>query len=1164
MTKPSRVIPQQALDAQTQSSDPLANVWVAANAGSGKTHVLTERVIRLLLAGTEPARILCLTYTKAAAAVMQTRIFDRLAEWTQLDDAALADVLKKLEGKHASPAHVAAARTLFARALETPGGLKIQTIHAFCEALLHKFPLEANIAGHFDMMDDMQQTALFDEAKRHLLETVWREPFTSMAEAFKTVLETVGEFGFVKLIEEAIANRQKLKTALTRFHHEGAAMFYALFDMDSKDTVESVTESLRKSALLDGHILEALIRHGGSNAATFVATIEALRKESERGKIRACCESAYFTAKKTARKADKIFIRDVQAALPDGIEHFEKAQEALEIGLEKLKQLEVVHLNVAAYPLMTALLDEYERLKRTRGLLDFDDLIYRTLAMLKRDGAGRWVQYKLDNGIDHILVDEAQDTSPAQWEIVRLLSDEFFAGAGQRDVLRTIFAVGDEKQSIYSFQGAVPEDFAANGCFVKTRAEEAQQLFRNVRLDFSFRSTGDVLSAVDEVFSTEKNYQGLSADNEPTVHSAVRVHEPGMVDIWEAAQPEIVEEPEDWRLPVDHLAAPAVRLAEQIAETIFGWLRSREVLAGTQRPMRASDIMVLVRKRGQFVDALSRALKNRGVAVAGADRLRLGDHIAVRDLMALGQFVLQPYDDLSLASVLKSPLFALEENDLLALAPERKGTLFAALEKAARDDMRFDAVVQELRQYRALADITPVFEFYSRVLSQNGGRRKILARLGSEAGDVLDAFLDYTLAMQKTGLPGLQAFLETLRLANPEIKRELDQNREEVRIMTVHAAKGLEGRVVFLVDDGSAIWNAGHAPKLLSVPFQNGVVPVWHPKKEFQTKAGDAVIEKLQQRAEEEYRRLLYVGMTRAEDRLIVCGYRGKNKVEDSWLPVVSRALLDKAQPLVQVVDGVQAWRYCLPRQGEMPLMQETDAPPAAPLPPLPDYLRRKAVAEYGLPQPLSPSGASVLIETAGALDSARMRRSPVLEAEALTDSSFAIERGNLVHKLMQYLPTLAVEERVSRARTYLQHAAPHWSEEQRADALSGIFSVLERPDLAPLFGAGSRAEAAVMGMIDIHGRRRSVSGQIDRLAVLPGHILIADFKTGHPPQSAADIADAYLLQLALYQKLLEQIYPGHEIRTMLIYMQDATVFEPDRKKQQALLEKLAQTVRPV
>jgi len=1156
-------IPQQALDAQTQSSDPLASVWVAANAGSGKTHVLTERVIRLLLAGTEPARILCLTYTKAAAAVMQTRIFDRLAAWTQLDDTALADILEKLEGKRVSTAHVAAARTLFARALETPGGLKIQTIHAFCEALLHQFPLEANIAGHFDMMDDMQQTALLDEAKCHLLETVWREPSTPLAAAFETVLNTVGEYGFTLLIQETIASRQKLPAALTRFRHDGAALFFDLFGMKGDETIEELLRELRENAVLDGHILAGLQQHGGVNAATFVATIEALRDEGELGKIHAFCERAYFTSG-NPRKATPIFTKAVQAALPDGIEQFLQAQEKLAGLLEKLKLLEVVRLNTAAYPLMIALLDDYETLKRARGLLDFDDLIYRALAMLKRDGAGPWVQYKLDNGVDHILVDEAQDTSPAQWEIVRLLSDEFFAGIGQRDVTRTIFAVGDEKQSIYSFQGAVPEDFAANGRFVKNRAAQAQQLFRNVRLAFSFRSTGDVLAAVDEVFAREENYRGLSADHEPTVHSAVRVQAPGMVDIWEALTPETVEEPEDWRLPVDHLASPAIRLAGQIAETIAGWLTDGEVLAGVSRPMRASDIMVLVRKRGQFVHALSRELKNRGVAVAGADRLRLGDHIAVRDLMALGQFVSQPHDDLSLASVLKSPLFALEENDLLALAPARAGTLFAALEKAAREDMRLGAVVAELRQYRAIADITPVFEFYSHVLSQNGGRRKILARLGSEASDVLDAFLDYTLAMQKTGLPGLQAFLETLRLANPEIKRELDQNREEVRIMTVHAAKGLEGRVVFLVDDGSAIWNASHAPKLLSIPYKDGVVPVWHPKKELQTKMGAAVIENLKQRAAEEYRRLLYVGMTRAEDRLIVCGYCGKNKVEDSWLPVVSQALRDKAQPLAQRVEGVQAWRYCLPRQDEMPLVQEGSATQAESLPPLPDYLCRRAVAEHGLPQPLSPSGASVLMEAAPALAPDHLRHSPVLETGGTVAASFAIERGNLVHKLMQYLPALAMEERHSRAQNYLQHAAPHWSEEQRAEALSSIFTVLERPDLAPLFDIDSRAEVAVMGIVDIHGRRRAVSGQIDRLAVLPDHILIADFKTGRPPQNAADIPDAYLLQLALYQKLLEKIYPDHEICTMLVYMQGATVFKPDREKQQALLEKLAQRAKPV
>ncbi|MBI0007742.1 double-strand break repair helicase AddA, partial [Bartonella sp. M0193] len=367
-----------------------------------------------------------------------------------------------------------------------------------------------------------------------------------------------------------------------------------------------------------------------------------------------------------------------------------------------------------------------------------------------------------------------------------------------------------EKQSIYSFQGAVPEDFATNGRIIERKAEAVGKSFGHIRLNYSFRSTADVLKSVDRVFEKPENYKGLSAENIKTVHEPVRRNDPGEVVIWDNIAPTDVEEPEDWRKPVDQLHAPAVRLAEEIATTISHWLHHHEMLPGQGREVKASDIMVLVRKRDQFVPALARALKNRNVPVAGADRLRLASHIAVRDLTALARFVLQPQDDLSLASVLKSPLFGLDEDDLYHIAINREGSLFSSLEAHSEEKPEFATVLALLKKYRNLADKTPVYEFYSHILSEDQGRAKILARLGSEASDVLDAFMDYTLSIQKTGLPGLQAFLETIKLSDPEIKRELDQNREEVRIMTVHAAKGLESAIVFLVDSGSRIWNAQH------------------------------------------------------------------------------------------------------------------------------------------------------------------------------------------------------------------------------------------------------------------------------------------------------------------------------------------------------------------
>lgn len=1162
ISKPTRIIPQKARAAQAQSSNPQASVWVSANAGSGKTHVLTERVIRLLLDGTEPSRILCLTYTKAAAAVMQKRIFDRLATWTRMNDKELADALLELEEKPANDKRLKTARKLFARALETPGGLKIQTIHAFCEALLHQFPLEANIAGHFDMIDDMQQTALFAEAKRYLLETAYRQRETKLGHAFELVLAIAGESGLLRLLEEAIQNRHLLEHCIKKACQGQEQIFRDIFQLQAGETVETLTAHLKEAALFPTDQLALFAAHGGENAARFVEKLQQLKDKEESETVRKLCFSAYFSdAGGGPRKSKPIFTKAVQMAAPDAVDRFLQKQQVVAEFIEKLKAAELVRLNKAAYVLIETLLGRYADLKRARGLLDFDDLIYRSLALLQRKGAGQWVQYKLDRGIDHILVDEAQDTSPAQWEIVRLLSDEFFSGLGQRETERTVFAVGDEKQSIYSFQGAVPEDFARNSAYISRRAANANRLFHKVRLDFSFRSTNDVLSAVDTVFSTPENYDGLSAENEPTVHDAVRVNEPGAVDIWQMLTPEETEEPEDWRQPVDYLASPAIRLAEQIAKTIHTWLKNAEPLAGQGRIIRASDIIVLVRKRGQFVHALSRALKNHGVAVAGADRLRLMDHIAVRDLMALGCFVLQPQDDLSLAAVLKSPLFAIDEEQLFALAANRQGTLWAALEEATQDCAAYAVIAEELREYRALADITPVFEFYSRVLSQNDGRKKILARLGAEASDVLDAFLDYTLAVQKTGLPGLQAFLETLTAANPEIKRELDQNRNEVRIMTVHAAKGLESAVVFLVDSGSRIWNSQHEPKLLPFHHDNGRMLIWQPIAELKTQHGQEVIETLKKQAEQEYRRLLYVGMTRAEDRLIVCGYRGKQEAASTWLSLVSNALLPHAESMSPPAEGVTAWRYRIAAQNPMALAwEETPRPPLI-LPPVPDFLKIKALPERGLPRPLAPSGATLAIEAEPNIDPDLLTRSPVLEENAphKRPGSDAIERGNAIHCLLQHLPDTKTEKRHDLAVRYLQRTLPDQTPEQHREILASVFTILEDARFSPLFAENSKAEVALMGLVEINGSQRAVSGQIDRLAVFDRHVLLADFKTGRLPQNVDEIPAAYLLQLALYIRLLEPLYPQKEIRPALIYTQEPVLFAPAREKLNALIEKLRQ-----
>ncbi|WP_336293746.1 double-strand break repair helicase AddA [Bartonella sp. CB169] len=1155
-------IPEAALNAQATATHPKTNVWVSANAGSGKTHVLSERVIRLLLNGTPPARILCLTYTKAAAAVMQARIFRTLSSWNELDDEELKIVLSRLENKPANAQKLTSARQLFAHALETPGGLKIQTIHAFCESLLHQFMLEANIAGHFELLDDINQKKLLQEARHQLIMR------SDAQAALKQLFKVINESAFAQLLDEATQKQHSLSHFLAFILSEnGEKELRALFNLAPDETRQLLLKKIQKTALLSSHALKHYQTYGNKNSEAIIAQFSQLSAASDEATIIDIISNIYFTTTGKPRNFVRLSSKKSDEIWPFIEKEIEEKQSQLSILLEKYQCEKVVTLNMAAFQLCSIYLKIYANLKKINGLLDFDDLIERTLHLLQRKGASQWVQYKLDRGLDHILLDEAQDTNPEQWQIIQLLAEEFFTGYSQRTNIRTLFAVGDEKQSIYSFQGAAPENFALNGRIIQKKAQQVKQKFEKVQLNYSFRSTADILKSVDLVFETPENYKGLSAENAKTVHEAIRAHSPGDVILWDAISKETKEFPDDWHLTVDHLDTPEVRLAEKIAETIADWLQKGEMLPAKGRLLRASDIMILVRKRDHFVSALSRALKLRDIPVAGADRLQLTNHISIRDLMALARFVLQPQDDLSLACVLKSPLFSFTEDELYQLAAQRTGSLWKSLGTHTPSYKPFKEAFKRLSDYRALVDKIPVFEFYSHILNNDKGRQKILSRLGSEANDVLDAFMDYTLTIQKTGLPGLQAFLEILSASEPEIKRELDQNHEEIRIMTVHAAKGLEAAIVFLIDSGSAIWHPQHAPHLLNIPLRNTKLSdqrgfIWCPNAEFNTKLSEKALLHLKERAEEEYRRLLYVGMTRAEDRLFICGYSGARIFPHTWLQLVKKALTPHAVLIENSAEDIAAWRYCITPSSNIPINKEETCACVdrnQTFPPLPDFFSHKVPTESSLPKPLKPSVASLSIESDMELfpNQKQLNLSPVL-GEKNTNRAFSIEYGNIVHRLLQYLPDCAPENRQDYARHYLNTKASHWHESQREEALCHVWQVLDNPYLQHLFSNLSRAEVSLMGIVKIRGKEQVVSGQIDRLYVTQNSIVFADFKTGTPPENEAAIAPCYLLQMALYQKLLQTIHPEKDIQAILIYSKEAKIFKLNPEKLNELLGELA------
>ena len=1115
-----RTIPDDVSRVQIEAANPDVSAFVSANAGSGKTHVLAQRVINLLLRGVDPAKILCITFTKAAAANMANRVFGTLAEWSTLDDKALDTKIKLSTGETADARKRSQARKLFASALETPGGLKVQTIHAFCTRLLHQFPFEADVAARFTVLDEATTTQTLDQLTLAVLLEASAAPDSALGLALATAIVVAADQTFKDVINDAIADRDAINEWIARAGSVDSAVaeLSKTLNLDPGDTLESVEAEFFSHSLIPAAEWPGLIEilsAGSANDKKHIAALQAAHTTFGRERIDNYLK-VFCTTKLEPR--ENIVTKKIGDKHPDWLARLQEEQKRVCALLARERALAARERTRALVTIAAEVITRYAREKERRALLDYEDLIDKTLALFSRASAA-WVLYKLDLGIDHVLIDEAQDTSPKQWDIVKTIASEFQPGGSRPNVRRTVFAVGDEKQSIFSFQGAVPHAFYETRRHFEQMFEGTETKFIEKKFEVSFRSGDTVLSAVDQVYSRAEAFEGLTADPVKTVHRALPDAAPGLVELWPLIAPAERREMEGWDAPFDTESeeSPRVQLARKIAGQVKFWMK---------HGLRPGDVLILVRQRGPLFDAIIRALKTADVPVAGADRLVLTEHIAVMDLMALADALLLTDDDLALASVLKSPLFGLSEEQLFAIAWDRKGSLRASLRAKANDDPAFAATNKALDELSASAARLTPFAFFAHVLGAMRGRAKFLGRLGPEANDALDEFLNLALDYETRQTPSLQGFLNWLRAAQSEVRRDMEMVRDEVRVMTVHGAKGLEANTVILADTTTPP-GGPRDPRLL--PLANGGL-VWATARANDVGAMTDARNASQQAARDEYRRLLYVAMTRAAERLVICGTQGKNKIPDGcWYQLVDDGLRDLCVREPADDGSGEVLRF---RKGEAtPLLPETKAAAsAAAVAALPNWLKENAAGENPSPRTITPS--SVADE-----DDARPL-SPAGSAQAL-------KRGSLVHRLMQSLPDIPPERRAKAASDYLARAGAELRPDERQKIAEQVMLVIEDPAFYEYYGPQSQAEVPVVGRVTLGGKMVRVSGQIDRLAVTQTSVLIADFKTNRPaPRRIEDVPGSYLRQVALYRAVLKKLYPDKTIRAALIWTEAPEMME--------------------
>lgn len=1128
---------------QRRAANPKSSVWVGASAGTGKTKVLTDRLLRLMLPhedgipATPPHRILCLTFTKIAAAEMKERFTDKLRKWSVMSEPELNKELQKLFGHSPTPEQLIAAQSLFAKVVDTPGGLKIMTIHSFCQSILGRFPLEAGLSPNMEVIEETDQAHMLDKAFSFILDTFQQndsekdETSQAGADILNRLLRYQNDSDLRGLCRQALSERKQFEECFREYGDlEGIEKaLFALCDVEAEETKERMLAKFRADFFAQKSQLEAL----------YSALLDSKIKDNAKAdKLQLCLQNPNFSFEDVydvffSPSTGNIYSpsKTVQQNHEALVTFFTDMAETIARLQEKMRSYDTARLSCDLIFMAKAVLAVYDGLKARENVLDFDDLIHYTAQLLdnaRDQTASAWVMYKLDGGINHILVDEAQDTNPEQWAIIEGLTAEFFAGEAREEISeRTVFVVGDEKQSIFSFQRADPQSFFKMREFFAAKITEAGKLWDPVQMNISFRTTQGILNHVDQVFADLK-----------TQHISYRGGQAAHIEIWPLFSDKKEQSLPSWTPPVNILqsqkAGPA--LAAKIAQTIRGWLDERRLLPSRGRPIRPGDIMILVRSRNPFVTPLIRALKAENIPVNGADRMIIKDELVVNDLLACIDFALLPDDDLTLAGLLKSPFIGMDEEGVFALCHGRKGNLWQSLRSSNHDH-----VIGWCESLMKQAALDTPFAFLNHILyqpcpaSKRSGIQALIQRLGQDCLDAIEELLQRAQKFEQDETGHLQNFVHDIKAQDSAIKRELDLSGDVVQIITAHGAKGLQAPIIFMPDTTRSWQQArGKSAKLLWPKDTQLPLPLWAPYKEVQSSLYLNAAEMISKKDEAEYRRLLYVAMTRAEDELYICGINKKGS-ENNWYADMFEALGSLPESQKQPFDAPdnidisddQKIIYHIDQEKEADKADDDTVMTEAQEHILPDWIGHQAPEEPSPPRPLSPSRPS--------------ESEPAALSPLQKENEYRFKRGNITHALLQFLPDIPETERKESAQKWLSQPGHDLSPAIQESILDEVIAIVNNPSLSPLFGRGSQAETPVTGVMD----GKVLSGQIDRLLITDQEIRIIDYKSNRPsPDNVENVPSLYKRQLEAYAKALESIYPGRQVKKYILWTDSAILME--------------------